>query len=116
MIPQNHRQPGVRLLSFCGEGTTLRAILLAICLALALACDSAGGPTRTSETPAPTPTATPIPESFELSCRMRPASGNAAAFVPDPTCTPGAFDPSVTQENYFGLLCFPGYAERARAP
>jgi hypothetical protein len=33
---------------------------------------------------------------------------------PDPTCTPGSFDPSVTQDNIATTICRSGYTETVR--
>lgn len=39
-----------------------------------------------------------------------------AGDLPDPTMTPGATDPRVTQENVNQTICVPGYTETVRPP
>ncbi len=36
--------------------------------------------------------------------------------LPDPTCTPGATDPRVTQDNIDSTICVPGYTKTVRPP
>lgn len=36
--------------------------------------------------------------------------------LPDPKCTPGAIDPSVTQDNIDSTICVPGYTKTVRPP
>ena len=36
--------------------------------------------------------------------------------LPDPSCTPGATDPRVTQENIHQTICVPGYSKTVRPP
>jgi hypothetical protein len=36
--------------------------------------------------------------------------------LPDPKCTPGAINPSVTQDNIKNTICVPGYARTIRPP
>lgn len=36
--------------------------------------------------------------------------------LPDPNCTPGAIDPSVTQDNIDSTICVPGYTKTVRLP
>lgn len=36
--------------------------------------------------------------------------------LPDPHCTPGEIDPSVTQENINSTICVPGYTKTVRPP
>lgn len=38
------------------------------------------------------------------------------AFLPDPLCTPGEIDPSVTQKNITTTICRAGYTETVRPP
>lgn len=47
-----------------------------------------------------------------------PASCNALdnGILPDPTCTPGKADPSVTQDNIDSTICVSGYASSVRPP
>lgn len=36
--------------------------------------------------------------------------------LPDPKCTPGAVDPTVTQDNIDSTICVPGYTKTVRPP
>ena len=36
--------------------------------------------------------------------------------LPDPRCTPGAVNPSVTQDNIRNTICVPGYTKTVRPP
>ena len=36
--------------------------------------------------------------------------------LPDPKCTPGAIDPTVTQDNIDSTICVPGYTKTVRPP
>lgn len=36
--------------------------------------------------------------------------------LPDPKCTPGAINPSVTQDNIKNTICVPGYTKTVRPP
>jgi hypothetical protein len=38
------------------------------------------------------------------------------AFLPDPFCTPGEIDSSVTQDNLFATICHAGYTQTVRPP
>lgn len=38
------------------------------------------------------------------------------AFLPDPSCTPGEIDPSVSQDNLATTICRSGYTETVRPP
>jgi hypothetical protein len=38
------------------------------------------------------------------------------AFLPDPQCTPGSINPSVTQANIFTTICRSGYTKTIRPP
>jgi hypothetical protein len=44
-------------------------------------------------------------------CRYRDAGQ-----LPDPRCTPGAFDPAVTQANIHRTICVTGYTAKVRPP
>ena len=44
------------------------------------------------------------------------ATCESRAGLPDPTCTPGATDPRVTQENIQQTICVPGYSANVRPP
>jgi hypothetical protein len=43
-------------------------------------------------------------------------SGCQAGYLPDPACTPGATDPSVTQANIGSTICRSGYSSAVRPP
>lgn len=55
-----------------------------------------------------------------LTCAAVFSVAATAAFaqpsVPDPTVTPGAVDPRVTQENIHSTVCVPGYSASVRPP
>jgi hypothetical protein len=37
-------------------------------------------------------------------------------FLPDPNCTPGSIDPTVTQDNIYQTICSSGYTQTIRPP
>lgn len=47
------------------------------------------------------------------SCHAR---GSGALSLPDPSCTPGAVSPAVTQANLQSTICRSGYSESVRPP
>jgi hypothetical protein len=47
-------------------------------------------------------------------CHTRKAGGGAP--LPDPSCTPGAIDPAVTQANIADTICRSGYTATVRPP
>ena len=49
-------------------------------------------------------------------CKARTVDAAAGLYLPDPACTPGAIDPSVTQENIGSTICKSGYTTTVRAP
>lgn len=49
-------------------------------------------------------------------CKARAVDAVAGLFLPDPTCTPGAVDPAVTQDNLAATICKSGYTSTVRAP
>ena len=53
------------------------------------------------------------PQPRAGSCRYR---GHGVYSLPDPRCTPGAIDPTVTQANIHSTICVSGYTERIRPP
>lgn len=61
--------------------------------------------------PAPTPPAasptTTVTQAANAKCRMH-------GLLPDPTCTPGAVDPNVTQANIDQTICVSGYTKTVR--
>jgi hypothetical protein len=49
-------------------------------------------------------------------CKARIIDAAAGLYLPDPACTPGAIDPTVTQENLASTICKSGYTATVRAP
>jgi len=49
-------------------------------------------------------------------CHARAVDAGSGKFLPDPTCTPGAVDPGVTQSNLAQTICRNGYSSSVRAP
>ncbi|MBG0738755.1 hypothetical protein IV500_04890 [Paeniglutamicibacter antarcticus] len=49
-------------------------------------------------------------------CAVRTVDATAGLFLPDPSCTPGAVDPDVTQDNLASTICKSGYTTTVRAP
>ena|SRR2546430_2127265 len=47
------------------------------------------------------------------SCHVR---GSGREVLPDPSCTPGATDPDVTQADIAGTICRPGWTKTVRPP
>jgi hypothetical protein len=47
-------------------------------------------------------------------CHARSAAGGEP--LPDPSCTPGAIDPAVTQADLAATICRPGYTATVRPP
>jgi hypothetical protein len=63
----------------------------------------------TTETISITPTTAPVPTTNTGSCQIKGA-------LPDPSCTPGAIDPKVTQDNIDQTICVKGYTQTVRPP
>lgn len=49
-------------------------------------------------------------------CRARVITAALGEVLPDPTCTPGAVDPAVTQANINSTVCSSGYTTAVRPP
>ncbi|HEX9087737.1 MAG TPA: hypothetical protein VF867_09445 [Arthrobacter sp.] len=49
-------------------------------------------------------------------CKVRNLDAGAGLYLPDPSCTPGATDPAVTQDNLATTICKSGYTSSVRAP
>ncbi len=49
-------------------------------------------------------------------CHVKAVDAASGKFLPDPTCTPGAVDPGVTQSNLPQTICRNGYSSSVRAP
>jgi hypothetical protein len=56
------------------------------------------------------PTLTPVQTTGTGICHI--VNGN----LPDPSCTPGAIDPKVTQDNIDQTICVRGYTQTVRPP
>ena len=61
--------------------------------------------------PSPTESTSPIASTMPTVCN---ALDNGV--LPDATCTPGAIDPRVTQDNIGSTICVPGYTKTVRPP
>jgi hypothetical protein len=48
------------------------------------------------------------------SCHLRIVNSRAGQYLPDPRCTPGAYDPAVTQRNIGTTICTSGYTTKVR--
>ncbi len=97
----------------------LAALLVSVGL-LAVLAGCAGAPAAAPSTGVDLPTG-PGPQTRYTvhaappagSCRYRYLEDRA---LPDPTCTPGAVNPEVTQESVRSTICRPGYSGRIRPP
>jgi len=49
-------------------------------------------------------------------CHVKAVDAASGKVLPDPTCTPGAVDPGVTQSNLAQTICRNGYSSSVRAP
>ncbi|WP_427017465.1 hypothetical protein ACQCSX_02215 [Pseudarthrobacter sp. P1] len=49
-------------------------------------------------------------------CAVGRVNATVGDDLPDPSCTPGAIDPAVTQENIAATICTPGYTATVRPP
>jgi len=49
-------------------------------------------------------------------CHAKAVDAASGKVLPDPTCTPGAVDPGVTQSNLPQTICRSGYSASVRAP
>ena len=92
------------------------ACLLASASLTAIACDAAGpGPATPPTSAAATPTI-----GAALSPSPGPTLPSSACVsidgLPDSNCTPGAIDPSVTQDNIQQTICVSGYTQTVRPP
>lgn len=74
---------------------------------------SAGARTAPAAGPGPQPRYTVHEAPAPGSCRYRYAAGEP---LPDPTCTPGAVNPEVTQATLRQTICARGYSARVRPP
>ncbi len=71
---------------------------------------------KISVTPTAIPTTTVLGTSLSSSkCHaVQVDTVDPQAFLPDPLCTPGEIDPSVTQDNLFTTICHSGYTQTVR--
>jgi hypothetical protein len=60
----------------------------------------------------------PPPAAERASLPKQPTAGSCKSVngFPDPTCTPGALDPRVTQNNIKTTICTSGYTKKVRPP
>lgn len=49
-------------------------------------------------------------------CHVKIKDAASGLVLPDPTCTPGAIDPAVTQSNIQSTICKSGYTDTIRPP
>ncbi|MFH5877398.1 hypothetical protein [Arthrobacter sp. NA-172] len=49
-------------------------------------------------------------------CSARVVDAALGQYLPDPACTPGATDPSITQDNIGSTICKSGYTATVRPP
>jgi hypothetical protein len=75
-------------------------------------------PQKISVSPTAIPTTTVLGTASSLSkCHaVQVDASDPQAFLPDPLCTPGEVDPSVTQDNLFITICHAGYTQTVRPP
>lgn len=87
----------------------MRCLLVLVLLA---GCSSGLSPTPSTATSAATTTtiATTTSGPYPTACTYGP---NAS---PDPVCTPGAFNPDVTQQTIGTTICVPGWTATIRPP
>lgn len=110
--------------------TMANVAVVAFCLALAGCTTNASGvgssspatthaattaavtPTPTSPAPAGAlPVGTPMNATVPTNCHV---VGSNLDYLPDPTCTPGATNPGVTQANIQSTICVKGYTKTIR--
>jgi len=75
-------------------------------------------PQKISVTPTISPANTVLGISLS-SAKCHATQVNASdpqAVLPDPNCTPGEIDPSVTQDNLSSTICHAGYTQTVRPP
>lgn len=89
----------------------LRIAVLATAILLA-ACDG-GATAAVAESPV---AAAPSPAATLAASASAPAGCHVRGQLPDPTCTPGVIDPSVTQDNIGQTICSRGYTATVRPP
>jgi hypothetical protein len=101
----------------------LGAVRLAPVVALlALASCGSASSSRPSSAPASTTTVTVTTTATTTATRTAmgggpaPGSCHARGPLPDPICTPGAYDPNVTQETIRSTICVPGWTATVRPP
>lgn len=96
---------------------SIRAVLVALALALALAgCDPTGpvlSPPAAPVAPPAVSPATTIPVAAARACTLGTSNGQP---LPDPACTPGALNPAVTQASIRDTICRVGWTATIRPP
>jgi len=55
----------------------------------------------------------PFSATVPANCHLRDLGPTA---LPDPSCTPGALNPAVTQDTIASTICVPGYSSSVRPP
>lgn len=59
---------------------------------------------------------TQIPVLVHAPSGLHAPAARTPSSLPDPSVTPGAFDPRVTQENIHETVCVPGWSAKVRPP
>ncbi len=86
-----------------------RPALVVVPVAIELVILAAGGVSGVPKAGRPVAVA-PAPESRPSQCQARRGP------LPDPTCTPGALNPNVTQDTMAATICRPGWTATVRPP
>jgi hypothetical protein len=86
-----------------------RPALVVVPVAIELAILAAGGVSGVPK-PGRLVAVAPAPESRPSQCQARRGP------LPDPTCTPGALNPNVTQDTIAATICRPGWTATVRPP
>ena len=74
-------------------------------------------PQKVAVSPTAIPTAVLGASSSSAKCHaINVNPSDPQAFLPDPLCTPGEIDTSVTQDNLFTTICHAGYTQTVRPP
>ena len=85
------------------------AAVLGIALVIALMNDGLPAAPTSGTYSTSTPDAAPVTSSSASACHAR-------GVLPDPVCTPGAFNPNVTQSNIGQTICVTGWSATVRPP
>lgn len=84
--------------------------LFALVLLFAFACSPVVTPTVP---PPPPPVTVPVPPPVT---KVPPTASGDAQFLPNPSLTPGALNPDVSQSTIQSTVCVPGYSSSIRPP